>query len=49
MVELDVYEDTLRKVAEVLRKYGLSEQEIIDCISDMQNWGIYFREPKRNN
>lgn len=47
MVELDVYEETLFKVAETLKNYGLDEQQVIDCISDMQNKGIYFRELKK--
>lgn len=44
MNELIATEDTLRKVFDALRRVGLTEQQAIDTISDMQNQGIYFRE-----
>ncbi len=44
MSELIATEDTLRKVYDTLRGCGLTEQQAIDCISDMQNKGLYFRE-----
>lgn len=35
---------TMAKVADALRATGLTEQQIIDAISRMQNAGIVFRE-----
>jgi hypothetical protein len=43
-LELVVTEGTLFKVYDALRRAGLSEQQVTDAITDMQNHGIYFRE-----
>lgn len=37
-------EGTLRKVYDALGRAGLTEQQSIDAINDMQNNGLYFRE-----
>lgn len=37
-------EETMQKVWGALLKAGLSEQKVIDVVSDMQNAGILFRE-----
>lgn len=40
-------ENTLYKVKKVLEKYCKEQnlkQNVIDCVSEMQNEGIYFRE-----
>ncbi|HEY0770953.1 MAG TPA: hypothetical protein VGD31_11535, partial [Sphingobacteriaceae bacterium] len=36
--------DTLFKVRKVLGQYICGKQAITDCISELQNAGIYFRE-----
>lgn len=41
---LSFTENTLFKVYDVLRNYGLSEEVSRDIINDMQNKGILFRE-----
>ena len=44
-IEETTYTDmTMAKVADALRATGLTEQQIIDAISLMQNAGILFRE-----
>lgn len=42
--EVGFTEATLFKVYEALRKSGLSEDQVRDGISEMQNAGILFRE-----
>lgn len=37
-------EDTLFKVRKVLGNYVCGHQAITDCIHELQNAGIYFRE-----
>ena len=37
-------EDTLFKVRDSLISYGLSDSDVTDCITHMQNKGILFRE-----
>lgn len=44
-VELSHNEGTLRKVYNALQRAGLTYQQSMDCINDMQNNNIYFREP----
>jgi hypothetical protein len=41
---LSYTENTLFKVYDALRAAGLDESSARDCISEMQNAGIYFRE-----
>ena len=47
-IELTVYEDTLHKVYDALTRAGLTNQQCIDAVFDMQNNGVYFREAKRD-
>lgn len=37
-------EDTLFKVRDALKRAGLSSEQIMNCIIEMQNQGILFRE-----
>lgn len=37
-------EDTLTKVYTVLQSKGLTGQQILNAIGEMQNLGLYFRE-----
>lgn len=46
-IELTHNEGTMRKVYDALERAGLTYQQSIDCISDMQNNGLYFREASR--
>lgn len=46
--ELTYSEGTLFKVYEALKEAGLTQQQAIDAINKMQNFGIYFREAKEN-
>lgn len=41
-------EETLQKVYDALGRVGLTDQQRIDAIFDMQNNGIYFREAERD-
>jgi hypothetical protein len=45
--ELYCREGTMQAVSAALARAGLTEQQIINTIFDMQNSGIYFREAKR--
>lgn len=42
--ELTHTEETMSKVFDGLASVGLSEKQIINAVSKMQNAGIYFRE-----
>lgn len=47
--ELYCREETLFKVRDALIRAGLTPQQIIDTIADMQNNGIYFREARQDD
>lgn len=40
------HESTLKKVYDAMTRVGLTDQQCIDAIFDMQNNGIYFREAR---
>jgi len=41
-------DDTMQKVYQSLRAIGLTDTQIIDAVTEMQNRGIYFREADRD-
>lgn len=43
-IELGHTEETLPKVFKSLIKAGLTSEEATECINDMQNQGLFFRE-----
>lgn len=40
-------DETMQKVYQSLRIVGLTDIQIIDAVTEMQNRGIYFREVER--
>lgn len=44
--ELTATQETMYKVYDALKEAGLTRQQALDAINEMQNAGIYFREAK---
>lgn len=40
------HDTTLKKVYDAMMRFGITDQQCIDAIFDMQNNGIYFREAR---